>query len=374
MNIDPSNKRLFPNFQPFSPVDPRFFVNRNEEKDLAWRALFRDKVNLLVTGPFGIGKSSFLRKIEHNIKEQPDLRVFPVQLNMISYAFHEHSFDKFLNDLIKQLCASIVTIIFKMDYSEFLEDLYKTPDLGQQLDKRKKTLFRISRFIKSEGYDTSYTSQRQAGVNSILIGKATDSNNISFQVGNITNFEFLMFIDELKQILKDENYDTILFLCDEANKLSEEVNIEIIQKYFEIFASKNIQFIFVTVPDADNKIPEISDAFGCQIRIGNFQSSDSVEELVHLVLDDFRQKGGESILIEKECFDEIHEICNGQPWWIQRLCRRIFESAIEENRSKIDKKFVINCGLKVFKEMALEKNEENKRLRLNKKVMKNSGA
>lgn len=338
----------FPNFQYCSIVDPRFFVDRNEELSIAWKALFRDRLNLLITGPRGIGKSSFLRKIMQEVSEQPNLKVLPVWLDM--QAFHEGPFVNFLNELIERICTTIGTKVLKMNYSELLEDINKHPDLKQLTDKRKHSLFRIYRLVRSKRYDSVRKSLREVGASMIVSGKATESTEVSVQLHDITGYEFLMFIDELKQILIEKGYNTILALCDEANRLSEAINIDILQRYFEIFASKNIQFIFVAAPFAGSKIPEISNAFGCQIKLGKFLNSDCVEELVRCVLDDFDRHGGKSIPFEKICYEKIYDVCEGHPRWMQCLCSQIYETAVTENHTNINMGLVTNCSLKFLKE------------------------
>jgi len=338
----------FPKFQRGVIVDPRFFVNRDEQLTLARKALFRDKMNILITGSYGIGKSSLLRKIMDEAINQNSPKVFPVWLNM--EIFRIGSFNSFLRELMERICTSIATNIYKMNYSEFLEDLNKHPDLTQLADERRRSLFRIFRLIRGKRYDSTRESIREAGVDTIFVGKAIDSTKISYQIDDISGSEFLLFVDELKQILNNAGYDSILAFCDEANRISEDINVAILQSYFEIFASKEIQFIFVTVPRTGERIPEISNAFGCQIKVGKFPNSDCVEELLQVILNDFENNGGTPIPFNNNCYKKIYEVCDGHPLYIQRLCAVIYETAMMKDLQKIDLEFVTNCSLKFLKE------------------------
>lgn len=349
MNKNFRDFQEIPYFNINNAVEPRFFVNRTEELSIAWKALFRDKLNLLITGPYSIGKSSFLAKIMHDISEQSDLKVLPVWLNM--QAYYNGTFENFLSEIIARICTTIATQIYGLNYSEVFEEINRIPDLKQIADKQKRAFLRIYRIVKSKKYGVVRKSTKELGARMVASVKANESTEVSVQLQDLTGYEFLMFIDELNQILNNKGYDRILILCDEANKLSEEINIDIFRRYFEIFASKNIQFIFVTVPRTSNKIPKFSQAFGCHIELKKFPNSNCVEELINLVFENFKKEGGKIIPFEKPCFDKIYEICEGHPYWIQYFCRLIYDNVLDEKHSCINVQFVVNCSIDLFKEV-----------------------
>lgn len=335
----------YPHFQSTMSVPPALFVNRTKELEVIRNTVFRDCANVLVTGPRAIGKSSLLMKFLDELKSNPSAGIYPVWLDM--QCFFDGDLNDFLNEILERVCCRIWTGIFGRKYSDLYNQASKYGEDDLLKSETEKKLVQVYRIANSRHAQARKKHATEAGATLVASAKKSEETQRSHELQRVRGYQFLHLLEELKDLLSVKGYHSILMLCDEANRLSENINNDILLRYFEIFASRKVLFAFVSVPIVSDLYP----AFGAHVQLGAFPSVSCVTELISLVFQDFESRGGKPIPFDDICHKRIFDICEGHPRWIQTLCDKVYKVAQESKIDRIGLKVVESCAIDFLKMM-----------------------
>lgn len=300
------------------PVSPPIFAGRSKELMLMNKAVFDEGESFILFGNDAIGKSSIVKTLHRKILSSKNREILPVHISAFDFVRAVES--DFLALATHRICTTIWTKLMNKSYSELIEETFFSAKSDLR-SPEEKTLKRIYKIVTSVNLTSKGSLNREIGGKFILEGKYNESAEISNSRKPLESFEFLQLLDELKDIIKSYGFRSIVVFCDELNHLPENVNSNILRNYFDVFSSRLIQFVIVSVnPEdlykADSK--KLIDSFNYSLEIKPFQNVSDVNELLMNAI--FK----EQMTIEKGVSDFLFEFTGGHPWWIQQICDHSF--------------------------------------------------
>lgn len=336
------------------PVMPPIFAGRNTEMDLIFNVLFQEGESMAIFGNDAIGKSSILKTIHSHLILNKQNKVLPIGIN--AFDFREAVEGNFLGLVTHQICASIWTKLMNKNYSELVEETLLNIRGETLKNSEEKAIKRIFKIVTSNKLSGAGKTNKELGGKFYIEGKVSSENTLTSERKPLAPFEFLHLLDELNDIIISYDYTSILVVCDEMNHLPYKTNTEILRSYFDVFASRRIQFLLTVVNPDDNRKNDaklLLDSFNKPLEIDTYKSVECVEELVFnvLSLDD------DKISFDKEAFKTLFAITNGHPWWIQKICNSSYVSAIKSNIKYIDSNSIEKNSEEFLVEMEIYKRQ-----------------
>ncbi len=319
------------------PVIPPIFAGRDKEIGIINDTLFGEGESIALFGNDAIGKSSIVKSIHSYLLTNRQKKVLPIAIN--AFDFKEAVERNFLGMATHQICAAIWTKLMNRRYSELIEDSLLNVR-GESLKKaEEKAIKRIFRIVTSNKLSGVGKFNKEFGGKFYVEGKISQVNELTNERKPLAPFEFLHLLDELNDIIRSYKYDSLLVVCDEMNHLPFETNTEFIRSYFDIFSSRQIQFLIVVVNPNDSRKKDANlllDSFNTFLEIGHFKDIDSVQQLVFnaLSLDDERMN------FDVEAIKTLFELTNGHPWWIQKICDSAYKEAITQRRDIVNSQLI----------------------------------
>jgi Cdc6-like AAA superfamily ATPase len=312
------------------PVAPPIFAGRSKELAILNQSIFELKESVILFGNDAIGKSSIVKTIHKSVLNSMNKEVLPVQFSAIEFI---NAIDRdFLAFATHKICTTIWTRLIKKNYSELIEEsLFNTSSINSSPEE--VSLKRIYRIVTSSSLSSVGNTSKEIGGKLFLEGKYIQNNEVSNSRKPLESFEFLMLLDELNDIIEHFGFKSIIVFCDELNHLPENVNSQILKNYFDVFSSKKIQFVIVSVnpyeqhqSDAENLIK----SFHCSLEIKSFEQKEAVEELLlNAILN-------KKIELENGIVDYLFNFTGGHPWWIQKICDQAYSSLLANKSDLID--------------------------------------
>ncbi len=300
------------------PVIPPMFAGRDSELNIINKIIFEDGESMAIFGNDAIGKSSILKTIHSHLISNKQNKVLPIAINAFDFLLAVEG--NFLGLATHQICAAIWTRLMNRNYSELIEDTLLNVRGGAALNSAQEiAIKRIFRIVTSDKLSGVGKFNQEIGGKFFLEGKLTQASELTSQRKPLAPFEFLLLLDELIEIIKCYNYESLLIVCDELNHLPNQTNSEFLRSYFDIFSSRKIRFLITIVNPTDfgkRDAELLLDSFNQPLEIGHFKRIEDIQQLVFNVL----QLNGDKVYFDKDTFPLLFEITDGHPWWIQKIC------------------------------------------------------
>lgn len=316
--------------------------------------------NVLLIGDRGQGKTFLARLYQLELLENyPE--VFPVRIDLSSLRFYTQDNNYFLRSLpfliLNQLCKEIWVSILKKDYSMLLLTNQNPEKINLFKSKSERRVIDLHNLLKKEEqkYQNEMISKIGAsfGINSEINTKA----NEEWTQRSLLNFEVLELIRELKDtVLKKYSKNKIILICDEANKLAEEEQQQILQNYLDFFGSN--QFNFLPVERNSDEIKRVAES-NKLFRIMELEGFGSIDHVKQLISNSFKF---DDIVISEETFDLLFQAFNGHPFNTMDAFCRCINLYLDGNKNEIDSSIAKSAIARVIEQL----NEMNK-LKPNKK-------
>jgi len=333
----PEKSISIPSFHLGQVVPTRYFVDRTDELEYCKQVLFKNRGNLLLLGKWRIGKTSLITKMIELLESERELRLLPVYINLAAY--FDRDINNFLEDLLIHICATVGKVIFDKEYSEMLRELGTGEDVFGADFKRLKRIFEMVRATQAvRGRQQTST----IGLDSFVKGTREEGDTVSLQIGKLFSYEFISLAKEIVMICNSHGFERVVVFADEANKIAASKTSDLFGEYFQVFASEPLQFIFAVAPQATGESPGIRDIFANELELGNFDSKETLLELLKLYYStDFNLMYPE-IPFEDEALDRIWALTEGHPYLIQLLCDRSLQSANDRKAKSVSEMDVLN--------------------------------
>jgi len=316
------NSIMIPSFHLGQVVPTRYFVDRADETEYCGNVLLRNRGNLLIIGKWRIGKTSLIYKLIELIERESKPKLLPVYINLAAY--FDRDLSNFLEDLLIHICKGVGKAVFGKEYSEMLHDLGTTEDLFGADYRRLRRIFEMARAVQAtRGRHTETT----AGITSMVKGTREEGDAVSLQVGRLFSYEFIDLAKEVASICSSHDFARIVVFADEANKIAVGKTSDIFGEYFQVFAGEPLQFVFAASPKATSESPGIGDIFANKCELANFDSEDTLHELLRTYYSADCNLMYPEIPFEDDALDRIWKLTEGHPYLIQLLCDRSLHTA-----------------------------------------------
>ena len=170
-----------------------------------------------------------------------------------------------------------------------------------------------------------YTS---LGMNSVIKGEMHEELGIEKKQLDVLPFEFSQFVDEItKYVLKPLGKTRIIAFCDEANLIPLFQQEDILNRYFELFNTKQVQFIFIAGINSWSKIHDISNCFDSIFEIKGLTNFNDVKNLIN------QEESG--IFFEDSGINFLFDEFDGNPRKILSTCNRLYNNQQYRNVNEI---------------------------------------
>jgi AAA ATPase domain len=312
-------------FTPHNPIRPQYFAGRYSEIQIILRALSQtgagSQQNILVTGERGIGKSS-LGHLARYIGEQPR-EEWDTQCRFITAyyilddndsvaAFCRGLVEKLRKSVAQSLVRSLLHKLKELDYSIKVDFWFGAAEVGTKTEKGEDGPAKLRR-------------------------------------------DFVRIIEALWDEVSNENYNGILLIVDELNKIQRGENLGAFFKKVseELVADgyRNIMFFVLGLPWIEGKL-SADDASVVRIfehvELGLMPENES-EEVIRKALE------GTGVGIEPQVLEMLKDWSEGHPYFLQQMCFDCFAADEDDHLDVTDFITGVEASVKQFGRMFFAK-------------------
>jgi hypothetical protein len=291
--------------------------------------------NVLITGPFGIGKTCLLRKFRAGIRNNiSNTLMVKMEMRRVSADASD-----FLSDVLLNLIGVFWEQILNRPYSELIRAVTNPADVRELVMPQVKRVLELYRIIRPENLAADLEEKNVVGLDKFV--KATKEERIARKVerGDLRPSEFVSLAAEILEALREKGFERTIIFGDEANHIDPDIEIDIIRRNFEVFASKNVQFVLTAQANILQRVPHLKDAFPAWLDVKPFDNPKVLEDFITVY------SSGKSPSFSPRCRELIWEISGGHPREIQRICQECAARAIL--RAEVGGSLEIGCDILV---------------------------
>jgi AAA+ ATPase superfamily predicted ATPase len=328
-------------------------VNRDIELKQCIDALFGRSENLLLYGSRGVGKTFLVRLLLEEIKSRFEDTV-PAFVNLTGLLAYDPVgiVSAFPNAVLLELCRTIWVDVLGKEYSTLRDVLSET---GREIKFRKKgekKVVDIYRLLMTSARRMKVSQEHSVGVSAVFKGDTKEGTEREWSEIDTFPFEFFEFVEEIKkETLRPNGKERIITICDEANKLPVFQQTEILERYLELFAARQVQFVFVAGYRHGEKVGLVPSGFQNIVELKGFQEKRHVKELI----DKHTSTIGVSFL--DSAIDVIWDVFKGHPLYTIRACHYAYEQADRDSLGSIDARVMAVACTQLLRE-----EEEHRRM------------
>lgn len=275
----------------------------------------------IIIGERGVGKTSLIYKVRDKlIKDHSN--ILPIYVKFSPMFFN----NRYLNVYLYHLLHTVVQFIWKDIIGKDFSDIYDN-DIILKSDFEKKIL-KVYNLIRISERNELLSLHKELGTSFGLSGNLSKEKQEENKYLALTNQEIVCLFKEVcEHLVTYLGIDTIAFLCDEANNLKEEQQIELEESLINIFGTMSCSFVYVASIFGTKRNSHF-DLFENSIILEGFDDIKYTKELIFS-----RIKDNDLFSIDNESIAIIHNISKGNPLFIIRIISLVIG---EENRQEVN--------------------------------------
>jgi hypothetical protein len=231
-------------------------------------------------------------------------------------------------------------------------------DLRSNLDEGKSNLLFKSKAYKTiqSIYSLLMTSSKKAtisqsgmfGISTSLKVKVKENIDHEMEIPDVLPFEYAEFIDEInKYVLSPKKKKRMIIFTDNLNHLDLNFQEDILERYLDLFKTKQGQFFFIVGFSNWNKQPLYPTCFETIMELKGFSSPRFVQQLIYRRAKDIR--------IEKTIPTYLFSEIGGSPRDILEICYKSYDYVLNTNLPSMTLEIVKNSCKE--REVYLQKQE-----------------
>jgi Cdc6-like AAA superfamily ATPase len=237
-------------------------IDRESELAACVQHLGYHSENMFLWGARGVGKTFLVRLVHAELEAKDDILCASVDmLGLPGFGRHDPA-TAFPEAVLLALCTSIWKNIVGKPYSELRGRLELSEGSIRLSTKIEKVVESIYKQVMISQRKSRYEYSNSVGFSAAAKGEKKEIGWVEQEQPPVLPFEFLEYCEELLHALLKVGKRRIVALCDEANRLPFEKQEEILGRYVDLFASRNVQFLFVAgVHRFESTPPPIPEGF-----------------------------------------------------------------------------------------------------------------
>jgi hypothetical protein len=293
-----------PSFHYGSVVPPDYFIGREDELEEASRLIQAGQGWLLV-GNRRAGKTSFCKKLIHEIMGSPGNEVLATYLNLQQCRLL--TIETFLEHTLLNLIGEMARQVFHCKYSDLLRPNPFEGNERLRKDKDFADFFELFARVKER------THAHHGATPSPLLAS-----------------EFVQLSQDLLEILRAKRWRCCVIFYDEANRLPHELSVELLASNEETLNTAGLISVYAASPEMAKSFNDLSDVLGHHLHLGPFRSPEDLRRLLSRYcrrLDDQQAEPPTDLA----AVDLIWKLSLGLPYIIQLLSGLSFRFARDQH-------------------------------------------
>ena len=289
-------------------VPPQFFIGREEELVEAGQLIGAHQ-SFLVVGRPRAGKTSFFRKLMHDLTPTPDCAVLASYLNLQQCS--ELTIETFLENTILSIVGEMARKVFGCRYSDLSRPDPAEGNPGLADDDVFRSFVNIFRLVRER------THQR-----------------VGTHPQPLLTHDFVSFTGELLEIAKEKGRAGFVMFYDEANRLPNDISVNLLISIGEALVQTGLIGGYAASPEMIEQFSSLEPLFGSHLSLGPFESIDDMLRLLaRYYFDDVSRIS--DLPVTPEAVETLWKISGGEPFLIQLAADRSFRLARRDRAASV---------------------------------------
>jgi serine/threonine protein kinase len=302
-----------PRFHYGSVVPPQYFIGREGELAEALEVVAVGQ-SFLIVGLHRSGKTSFCKKLIHEIMGRPNNQVLAAYLNLQQLV--DLTVETFLEHTLLNLMGEIARQVFRCKYT----DLWRADAASSHPHLRDNPAFES--FVHIFG----------------LVASRTQSTRSS-SPPPLRPQEFVQFTNDLLDIVRRCGWSNFVIFYDEANRLPRELSVDLLVSNEEALNVAGVVSVYVASPVMAAAFGPVYDLFGRELRLGPFAGIEELRRLLaRYYFDDVTRT--DDLPVASDAMQLLWSVSRGRPFLIQLIAGRSFECASAEQAIEVQTRHV----------------------------------
>ena len=278
------------------------FINRKYELNLCINSILAGDKSILI-GERGVGKSALVKQIQFELENNYD-NVLPIYIQFSPINFSHSTHIGYVYHLLLSVINYIWTNILGYKMSSLYDDELT---LKNEFTEQVKKIHKLIRLVTQ---NTKILNQKGIEADFFAKGNLQKAKEYFENLSPLSNQEMIALFGELcDDLRKYTEVNNLVFLCDEANLLTETEQIEIARELSNIFPMLSCSFLYVaSIFSVDGYCSLHTDFFEQTILIEGFKN---IEHSIALLQNRILQK--DRVTIDDQVYELLHRTTRGNP-------------------------------------------------------------
>jgi hypothetical protein len=291
-----------PRFHYGSVVPPDYYIDREMQLAEA-RDIIEAGQNFLLVGDRRAGKTSFCKKLIHQLMGRPENSVLASYLNL--QRCHKLRIDTFLKETVSDMIGEIARQVFQCKFTDLMRRNSADAHPALRNDPLFQSFVNIFRLARKR-------TQSRGGVP----GRTLDTQ------------EFVYLVNELLEIIRSKGWSTFVIFYDEANRLPGSFPVEMLMSNVEALREAGIVSVYAASPDmAESFAPLQQELAYEEVCIGPFANFEDMQKLLarYYFGDALRTA---DLPLTPAALEALWRVTRGMPYLIQLVAGQAFRCAL----------------------------------------------
>jgi hypothetical protein len=306
-----------PRFHYGSVVPPDFYIDRERELSEAQEIIDAGQSFLLV-GDRRAGKTSFCKKLIHQLMSRPANTVLAGYLNL--QQCHEVRIETFLRETIDHMIGEIARQVFHCKFMDLLRRNPADADPALQEDPVFDSFVNIFRLMRQK---TGPREERGGR--------------------HLKDSDFVQLVRDLLDILRRKRWSSFVLFYDEANRLPGSFSVGTLTSHEEALSEAGVVSVYAASPEVAESFTPLHESFSEQLHIGPFRDlEDALKLLARYYFGDLSRT--RDLPVTPEAVQLLWQMARGKPFLIQLIAGYSFRRARDQNASLVTEVHVLEAG------------------------------
>jgi serine/threonine protein kinase len=317
-----------PQFHYGSVVPPQHFIDRESELAEARRAIDAGQ-SFLIVGKHRVGKTSFCKKLIHEVMGGAGNQTLAVYVNLQSCI--DLNNETFLAHTLLALLGEIARQVFGC----------KSSDMRRPQPADANPLLKDDRVFESFAH-----------IYRLVEDRTHSQGNVA--PAPLRPAEFVQFTQELLDLVRRRGWSNFVIVYDEANRLPRDLSVDLLVSNEQDLNAAGVISVYVASPEMADAFAPLFQTFGRELRLGPFPSIQELRRLLACYYFNDPERTAD-VPVAAEALEMLWNRTRGQPYLIQLLAGRSFALANQEKASAVQAHHVAAAheALKLEKRLAL---------------------